>query len=207
MAKNLRGKLTSRPKWTSAYRARDPDLLASSIASACYDLDEGLRGDASRPTRDGGTTAIIALVCDRHLIMANVGDSRCILARKKKREEDMSAIEVVPMSEHHRRPPRQELDTNFLSVSRAFGDYNYKSNAKLPPSGQAMVCTPDIAVRERADHEDIYLILAYDRIWDVMSNDDVGEFVARWFEERRHSSNDDDDEEFPRGEVLARVGE
>ena len=79
VAKNLLGKLTSRPGWASAYRAHDPDLLASSIVSACYDLDEGLRGDASRPTRDGGTTAIIALVCDRHLIVANVGDSRCIL--------------------------------------------------------------------------------------------------------------------------------
>jgi serine/threonine protein phosphatase PrpC len=99
------------------------------------------------------------------------------------------------------------LDTNFLSVSRAFGDYNYKSNAELPPSGQAVVCTPNIAVRERADHEDIYLILACDRIWDVMSNDDVGKFVVRRFEERRHSSDDDDDDEFPRGEVLARVGE
>ena len=84
VAKNLLGKLTSRPGWASAYRARDPDLLASSIVSACYDLDEGLRGDASRPTRDGGTTAIIALVCDRHLIVANVGDSRCILLRKKR---------------------------------------------------------------------------------------------------------------------------
>jgi hypothetical protein len=94
----------------SVPRAR---LLTSLIASACYDLDEGLRGDASRPTRDGGTTAIIALVFDRHLIVANVGDSRCILARKKKREEDMSAIEVVPMLEDHRRPPRQEVGHQF----------------------------------------------------------------------------------------------
>ena len=113
VAKNLRGRLMARPEWTSAYRSRDPGLLASLIASACYDLDEGLRGDASRPTRDGGTTAIIALVCDRHLIVANVGDSRCILARKKKREEDMSAIEVVPMLEDHRRPPRQEVGHQF----------------------------------------------------------------------------------------------
>ena len=36
----------------------------------------------------------------------------------------------------------------------------------------------------------------------------VGEFVARWVEERRDSSDDDDDDdEFPRGEVLARVGD
>jgi serine/threonine protein phosphatase PrpC len=279
VAKNLRGRLMARPEWTSAYRSRDPGLLASLIASACYDLDEGLRGDASRPTRDGGTTAIIALVCDRHLIVANVGDSRCILVRKKKREEeggggggtgmkkeaaadgggggprprlDVSAIEVVPMSEDHKpdlpgerariesagltvqtdvvRPSDgddtrgdsgesaaaaattvvhrvRKSDTNLLGVSRAFGDYDYKSNAELPPSGQAVVCTPDIAVRERADDEDMYLILACDGIWDVMSNDDVGEFVARRVEERRDSGDDDDDDEFPRGEVLARVGD
>ena len=35
VAKNLRVKLTSQPEWTSAYRMRDPDLLASSISSAC----------------------------------------------------------------------------------------------------------------------------------------------------------------------------
>ena len=56
VVRNLQGKLTSRPEWASAYGARNPDLLASSTASACHDLDEGLRGDASRPTRDGGTT-------------------------------------------------------------------------------------------------------------------------------------------------------
>ena len=275
VAKNLLGKLTSRPGWASAYRARDPDLLASSIVSACYDLDEGLRGDASRPTRDGGTTAIIALVCDRHLIVANVGDSRCILVRKKRRGEgggdtgveeeaaagggggeprprlDASTIEVVPMSEDHKpnlpgerarvecagltvqtdvvRPTDvddpmdgggespaaattvvhrvRKSESNLLGVSRAFGDYDYKSNTELPPSRQAVVCTPDIAARERSYDEDMYLILACDGIWDVMSNDDVGEFVARRVEERRGSSGDDDDGVFLRGEVLARVGD
>ena len=33
--------------------------------------------------------------------------------------------------------------------------------------------------RETVDVDDMYLILARDGIWDVMSNDDVGEFVAR----------------------------
>ena len=98
----------------------------------------------------------------------------------------------------------RKSDTNLLGVSRAFGDYDYKSNAELPPSGQAVVCTPDIALRERADDEDMYLILACDGIWDVMSNDSVGEFVARRVEERRDSSDDND--EFLQEEVLPRVG-
>jgi serine/threonine protein phosphatase PrpC len=64
---------------------RVPNLLASLIMSACNNLDEDLRRDASRLARDGRTTAIFVLVCNRHLIVANVGDCRCILVRKKKR--------------------------------------------------------------------------------------------------------------------------
>ncbi len=60
VARKLRGILTSRPERASAYRASNPDFLASLIVSAFHDLEEGLRGDASRPMKDGGTTAIIA---------------------------------------------------------------------------------------------------------------------------------------------------
>ncbi len=83
MARNLWCKLMSRPEWALVYRVQDPNLLASSIPSTCHDLGKGLRRDASRPTRDSRTMAIIALVCDHHLIVANVGDSCCILVRKK----------------------------------------------------------------------------------------------------------------------------
>ncbi len=83
MARNRRGKLTPWLQWASAYCTHDPGLLASLIALACYNLDEGLRGDASKLTGDGGTMAIIALVCNRHLNVA-IGDSCCIRVRKKK---------------------------------------------------------------------------------------------------------------------------
>jgi serine/threonine protein phosphatase PrpC len=63
-------------------------------------------------------------------------------------------------------------------------------------------CTPDIIVRERAEDEDMYLILACDGIWDVMSNEDVGDFVARRVDKRRNDANNGN-----RGEVLARVGD
>ncbi len=102
----------------------------------------------------------------------------------------------------------RKSDSNLLDVSRTFGNFNYKLNAGLPPSRQAAVCTPNIAVRERTYDEDLYLIRACDGIWDVMSNEDVGGFVAGHVEElRRDSSDDDDDDEFPQGEVLAQVGD
>ncbi len=72
----------------------------------------------------------------------------------------------------------RKLDSNLLGVSRAFGDFDYKSNTGLPQSRQAVVCTPNVAVWEHAYNEDLYLILACNEIWDVMSNKDVGGFVA-----------------------------
>jgi serine/threonine protein phosphatase PrpC len=77
----------------------------------------------------------------------------------------------------------KKLDSNLLGVSRAFGNFDYKSNT---------MC----------------LILVCNGIWDVMSNEDVGKFVARRIKELQQDlSNDDDDDEFLWGEVLARVGD
>ena len=52
------------------------------------------------------------------------------------------------------------------------------------------------------DDEDMYLILACDGIWDVMSNEDVGTFVTRRVNEEMHKLNSRSD-----GEVLASVGD
>jgi serine/threonine protein phosphatase PrpC len=50
----------------------------------------------------------------------------------------------------------------------------------------------------------MYLILACDGIWDVMTNQDAGEFVARKVAERLHDSSTNN---LAHGEVLARVGD
>jgi serine/threonine protein phosphatase PrpC len=103
----------------------------------------------------------------------------------------------------------RKWDSNLLGMSCAFGDFDYNSNAGLPPSRQMVVCTPNVPIRERAYNEDLYLILACNRVWDVMSNKDVGRIVTRRIEELRQDSIDDDnnDNKFLWGEVLARVGD
>lgn len=96
----------------------------------------------------------------------------------------------------------RKSDKNLLGVSRAFGDYDYKSNTELSSIQQAVVCTPEIIIRERVDDEDMYLILACDGIWDVMLNENVGTFVTRRVNEEMHKLNSKSD-----GEVLASVGD
>ncbi|KAL7495671.1 hypothetical protein ACHAWT_005444 [Skeletonema menzelii] len=193
ISSNLVPKLQSNPKWKTAYHelnsciSSTTDVVETVFAEAYYDLDDDLKKNRSKP-RDGGTTAIVALVSNSKILVANVGDSRCILVKKR-------TIEVIPMSEDHKPDLPDERariesagleihtdkksDREMLGVPRAFGDFDYKSNEDLSSSRQAVVCTPDIVVRDRLDSDDLFLILACDGVWDVMTNDEVGLFVTR----------------------------
>ena len=64
-------------------------------------------------------------------------------------------------------PRVRKSKSNLLGVSRTFGDYGYKLNAKLSPSRKAVVCMPNIAARECAQNEDMYLILVCNGQWDM----------------------------------------
>ena len=56
----------------------------------------------------------------------------------------------------------KKSENELLGVSRAFGDYDYKSNDKLSASRQAVVCTPEFVMRERKEGEDMFLVLVCD---------------------------------------------
>jgi len=205
IAENLVSKLQVQPDWAKAYHNcnnSSDGTLTSVLTQTCLDLDEDLKNDESKP-KDGGSTAIMALVSNCIMYVANIGDARCILVRKKNKNDgntwDPSSIEVIAMSEDHKPnlpgersriesaglsvqtdhiPPDEDdengenitvhrvkkSNTELLGVSRAFGDQDYKSNKELSASRQAVTCSPDIRVRDRADDEDMYLILACDGV-------------------------------------------
>ena len=75
-----------------------------------------------------------------------------------------------------------------IAVSRAFGDFDYKSNEDLKCEEQAIICVPDITIHERDGPNDKFLVLACDGVFDVMANDEVGEFVANKIDERKGTS-------------------
>lgn len=237
IAQNLLSKLESHPQWPDTYHSFDSDnnsttegdgAMMNVLEETFQRLDVDLKNGASQG-KNGGTTAIVALVSDGKMIVANLGDSRCILVKKK--SADNEDLEVIAMSEDHKpnlpmERPRIEAagmtihvdhippgegqvaptaihkvkksEKEMLAVSRAFGDFDFKSNESLSPSRQAVICTPEIVVRERKFDEDLYLILACDGIWDVMSNEDVAVFVAKRVYER--VANEEED-------VLAKVGD
>ena len=57
-----------------------------------------------------------------------------------------------------------------LAVSRALGDFLYKDKVGLLPEEQAVCAQPDIKWEARNKDTDLYLVLACDGVWDVMSN-------------------------------------
>lgn len=63
-----------------------------------------------------------------------------------------------------------------LALSRALGDFVFKRNETKKAEEQIVTALPDIEIKDiTKDHE--FLVLACDGIWDVMSNEEVLEFV------------------------------
>ncbi|RLM91274.1 putative protein phosphatase 2C 68 [Panicum miliaceum] len=119
-----------------------------------------------------GSTAVVAVVEERRVVVAHCGDSRAVLCRGG------DGAAPVPLSSDHKadRPDEQERIEaaggrvifwegarvlGVLAMSRAIGD------GYLKP----YVCSvPEVTVADLADGDDC-LILASDGLWDVVSNE------------------------------------
>ncbi len=148
------------------------------------DLDEKLKELPRFMSGDerSGSTAIAVFVTTTHVIFANCGDSRAVLSRsggkvafatedhKPYNEEEKARIENAGGSVIIQRV------NGSLAVSRALGDFDYKRVPNVPCTEQLVSAEPEITCIERHP-EDEFLILACDGIWDVMSNQEVVDFV------------------------------
>ena len=61
-------------------------------------------------------------------------------------------------------------------MSRALGDFTFKTRKDLPPDAQAVTCAPEIRVLARHPSDE-FLLLCCDGIWDVMTSDEAVQFV------------------------------
>lgn len=61
-------------------------------------------------------------------------------------------------------------------MSRSLGDHDFKDTEGLPLVAQAVSPEPDVYLVERTGRED-YLVLGCDGLLDVLTNDDVANFL------------------------------
>uniref|UniRef100_A0A0G4I595 PPM-type phosphatase domain-containing protein n=1 Tax=Chromera velia CCMP2878 TaxID=1169474 RepID=A0A0G4I595_9ALVE len=146
-----------------------------------------------------GATAVVAVVLGgkhRRLIVANAGDSRCVLSRGGK---------AIAMSEDHKPDNESEsarihaaggavvngrVDGN-LNLSRSLGDLFYKQNAELPPGQQRITAMPEVRVMALVPADE-FAILACDGIWDVLSCQDAVDIVHEKLKEKAAEKTADD---------------
>ncbi|KAJ6745338.1 PROTEIN PHOSPHATASE 2C [Salix koriyanagi] len=142
-------------------------------------FEEGPHSDFSGPTC--GCTACVVIIRNNQLIVANAGDSRCVISRKG---------QAYNLSRDHKPDLEAEKErilkaggfihagrvNGSLNLARAIGDVEFKQNKFLPVEKQIVTANPDINIVELCDDDD-FLVLACDGIWDCMSSQQLVDFI------------------------------
>ncbi|KAJ8755509.1 hypothetical protein K2173_019307 [Erythroxylum novogranatense] len=130
---------------------------------------------------NSGSTACVAIIRDNQLVVANAGDSRCVISRKG---------QACNLSKDHKPELDIERDrilkaggfiqvgrvNGSLNLARAIGDMEFKQNKTLPAEKQIVTAYPDITTIELCE-DDEFLVLACDGIWDCMSSQQLVDYV------------------------------
>lgn len=154
------------------------------IRSGFLNIDEYMRSfsDLRQGLDRSGSTAVCVLLSPTHLYFINCGDSRAVLSRDSK--VGFSTQDHKPCNPREKERIQNaggsvmiQRVNGSLAVSRALGDYDYKCVDGKGPTEQLVSPEPEVCVLERVAEGDEFIVLACDGIWDVMSNEELCEFV------------------------------
>ncbi|XP_037319006.1 protein phosphatase 1bb isoform X1 [Pungitius pungitius] len=154
------------------------------IRSGFLNIDEYMRSfaDLRQGLDRSGSTAVCVLLSPSHLYFINCGDSRAVLSRDAK--VGFSTQDHKPCNPREKERIQNaggsvmiQRVNGSLAVSRALGDYDYKCVDGKGPTEQLVSPEPEVCVLERAAEGDEFVVLACDGIWDVMSNEELCDFV------------------------------
>jgi len=158
-------------------------IIQQAIHTGFLKLDEEMRQKPEISSGDdkSGSTAVCALISPTHTYIANCGDSRAVLCRK--------GVPAVCTLDHKPTVPAEKERiqkaggsvmihrvNGSLAVSRALGDFEYKSVEGKGPTEQLVSPAPEVFIDAR-QQDDEFLVLACDGIWDVMTNEDLCKFI------------------------------
>lgn len=147
-----------------------PARIRRAIRNAFVRTDHAL-SDSKSLDRTSGTTALIALVLGRKMLIANAGDSRAVLGKRGK------AIELSKDHKPNCTSEKLRIEklggviydgylNGQLSVARALGDWHLKG-----PKGISYPLSSEPELEELIlTEEDEFLVIGCDGLWDVMSS-------------------------------------
>ncbi|KAM3285605.1 putative protein phosphatase 2C 47 [Capsicum baccatum] len=147
-----------------------PSMVKKAVRNAFQKADNTL-ADTKSLDSTSGTTALIALILGRTMLIANAGDSRAVLGKRGR------AIELSKDHKPNATSEKLRIEklggvifdgylNGQLSVARALGDWHIKGEKgeKGPLSSEPEF--EELILSE----EDEFLIIGCDGLWDVMSS-------------------------------------
>ncbi|XP_029699780.1 protein phosphatase, Mg2+/Mn2+ dependent, 1Lb isoform X1 [Takifugu rubripes] len=158
-----------------------PSILEQQILN----VDREMLDKLSASYNEAGTTCLVALLSDKELTVANVGDSRGVLCDKNGN--------AVPLSHDHKPYQLKERKRikkaggfisfngswrvqGILAMSRSLGDYPLKNlNVVIPD--------PDIMSFDLDKLQPQFMILASDGLWDTFSNEEAVRYIRERLDE------------------------
>jgi protein phosphatase len=168
------------------------DITPKEIENIYIDIDN--QYNINNTSNNGGTTAVLISIDikenenEKVSIMGticNLGDSRCMIIRNNKiffltnDHKPCNKIESERIIKAGGFVKKNRVDGDF-SLSRAFGDSNYKLNKILndnDPYNFKMICIPDVTQFEL--YEDDIIFLGCDGVFEgKFSNKDVSDFIC-----------------------------
>ncbi|RDD41057.1 putative protein phosphatase 2C T23F11.1 [Trichoplax sp. H2] len=163
--------------------------VTEAIKKGFLEVDELMQRDDNFTDEVSGTTAVTVLIKDKKLYCGNVGDSRAIACVDGK---------LVPLSFDHK--PNNEGESRriiaaggwiefnrvngSLALSRALGDFSFKGNKTKNAKEQMVTAFPDVIDHDVTNKYE-FIVLACDGIWDVLSSEEVLDFVRHRISEQK----------------------
>nr|CAB3449377.1 unnamed protein product [Digitaria exilis] len=168
------------------------DEWRAACANAFDAMDRELKLQPNLDCNFSGTTAVCAIKQGKDLIIANLGDSRAVLATMS----DTGYLTAVPLTTDQKPSvPREaerikrcngrvfalkdepsvarvwlpDEDYPGLAMARSLGDFRLKRHG--------VVSEPEVT-HHRVGRGDLFIVLATDGVWDVLSNEEVVSIVC-----------------------------
>ncbi|KDP21401.1 hypothetical protein JCGZ_21872 [Jatropha curcas] len=179
---------------SSDYRSFQLAILKEALSKTISDIDLSFSQEAITNNFFSGSTAVVVLLFDGQILVANVGDSKALLLSDKistqtdsgiggdstvhisataltddhhpVREDERARIEAAGGSVIMRGVPRVN---GVLAMSRSIGDVYLKRYGVIPE--------PEFTGWRLLTANDIYLVVASDGIFESLTQQDIGDLI------------------------------
>uniref|UniRef100_UPI00358F6555 protein phosphatase 1B-like isoform X3 n=1 Tax=Myxine glutinosa TaxID=7769 RepID=UPI00358F6555 len=165
------------------YREPQPEDVKRGIREGFLQIDTLMRTivDIKNGLDRSGSTVVAVMVSPRYLYFINCGDSRAVLYRNGRIHfctEDHKPCNPAEKERIQKAGGSVMIQrvNGSLAVSRALGDFDYKCVDGKGATEQLVSPEPEVYTVERSDSDE-FVVLACDGVWDVMSNEELGQFV------------------------------